>query len=198
MSWEVLLQEYIKRPDFQIWLHAKTVEEELRKFVLSIVSNEIKILRNKILTSNESEALHIKTIKEAGITCTECETPNLLECPTSQFCKKTSGVCQKHGDVKSWCPKPCPLSLCDRFKRKLTRKHKFKSPCWENTDAKCWATSDFEVAKCFLPKTYVLKKSLSEVDTVGLLHICINCKAFRVWISGWDQLDNTATQVICY
>ena len=64
-----------------------------------------------------------------------------------------------------------------------------------NTDAKRWATDNFEVAKCFLPKGYGNRKSLEKVDMVGLLNICINCRKFSKWIANWDQPKNTATKV---
>lgn len=186
VSMEISIKERIERPGFQIWLHEKVIEQELRNFVLNMVSNEVQNMCNLIWAP-------IK--KKFASQCTSCETQDLLHCPTNTFCKRiVRGVCPKHGNVKLWRPKPCPQHLCDNFKEKVDGMHKF-IPCWENTDAKCWATSDFEVAKCFLPIGYDKKKSLDEVDLVGLLHICINCLAFKTWISHWRHPENAATKV---
>ncbi|XP_053391797.1 uncharacterized protein LOC128554552 [Mercenaria mercenaria] len=110
----------------------------------------------------------------AGTKCTSCTTKSIVICnPSNRLCKKIGSKCQtKH--------MPCPNSVCDDFRDRIVRAHRFSDPSFKNSDAQKWCVDFFEVMKCFMPPDgYDSKSTTEEVDFNGIISVVITFKNFQ-------------------
>ncbi|XP_045192418.2 uncharacterized protein LOC123548871 [Mercenaria mercenaria] len=73
----------------------------------------------------------------------------------------------------------CPENICDEMFDEILRCHGSTPPApnWKNTHLSDWCSNSWEVAKCFINAPgYLDKKTASDIDITGLLHVFINNK----------------------
>ncbi|XP_053379965.1 uncharacterized protein LOC128548621 [Mercenaria mercenaria] len=110
--------------------------------------------------------------------CNECQTENVLNCPTFGICKRKH--CQFHNSVGKQ-PRKCPRSTCNKFRDRIQESHRFGDPSWQNTDATQWVSDSFQIAKCFVSSDECCSgiNSIKELDFEGILSIIINNLHFQ-------------------
>ncbi|XP_060563142.1 uncharacterized protein LOC132722637 isoform X2 [Ruditapes philippinarum] len=95
----------------------------------------------------------------------------------------------------------CPNKICGAIYDYIVQHHASSPPApnWKNSDAQQWSTDPWSICQCFINAPgYGQKKSASETDCTGLLHLLINNQYFHSHIAcnvtGTNNLFSTVRQ----
>ncbi|KAH3792347.1 uncharacterized protein LOC127836825 [Dreissena polymorpha] len=158
------------------WFKAYLALNITRSGLQEFVDKEIKNLHRNIYLSTLS-MLHMPSTAR----CTSCFTANLLKCPTSGVCSRRGAhsACKSMHNTTAKLPRPCPMRLCDTVRDEIIQGHRYGRPSWRNTSAEHWASSHWEVAKCFMPPDgYSSVTCVQNTDFNGIISVMLNCKHF--------------------
>lgn len=182
------IENLVSSPEILNWLRCHIALYFVRKAILDPVIETIKIFHENVLRSvRDTEGLPQSAI------CSQCSTHETLPCPTRYYCKGGKHECKRHVTP----PKRCPNNICNVIQNLLQNEDRYRTVSWQNTDAKKWCTSSWELAKCYMPPTgYTDSSTPEETDLNGLLSIMINCKAFETLSTGITRDHGIFVQVI--
>ena len=166
--------DQITDPLYWNWVKGGLGLHYLKEGLESFVDDTVKNVQGGFFNDIRRNTPGLHEIK-----CTGCTTANVLPCPTPGMCnlRRRGGICTYHDKTTSLkTSRPCPNSICDKVRLKISHQHRYSNPSWQNTNAQSWGTNHYEIGKCFLPKFgYEDKTATSETDCSGILNIAINC-----------------------
>lgn len=74
----------------------------------------------------------------------------------------------------------CPNDICNKWLDRIVAELYENQCSWRHTDLSMWPTQSWQLAKIFMgPGKQPSKSAPSKTDSVGLLQLIINCKAFH-------------------
>jgi len=163
--------DIISNRDTGNWVKAclalEITKRGLRNYVFTIFNNLHQRIYSSIVLAHRLPA---------DVTCGDCQTENVVPCPTQGLCKRRQ--CEYHSTPDK-SPRPCPAQLCDAVQDELVRYHRYQKPNWRNTKAELWGSNPgpgpWEIAKCFMPKGYQDKPTFEATDFHGVIWTLINC-----------------------
>ncbi|XP_053384127.1 uncharacterized protein LOC123537283 isoform X2 [Mercenaria mercenaria] len=157
--------------NFHYWIKGNVALNLAKEGIGHIINNRIETFHTVIL----QEVLG----SQNGNLCNECQTENVLPCPTSGVCTGRPGSCSYHC-TKEKMFRPCPKNQCDKIKEKIRKSHRFNKPSWKNTRAELWGIYSWEIAKCYMPPDgYLMVTTIGETDLNGILGIIANHVGFK-------------------
>ena len=180
------VQDTVQDSLFENFISANLALDTTRQGIETFVEQTVALFQQQILND-----IHLAKNLPPNTICHSCTTHNVLQCPTAGVCK--GRPCRYHDrSIPSKKPKRCTIGICDEIKKKILNDHRFSGPGWLNTDATKWCDTNnpWEIAKCFMPKGYNLKKCVADTDITGLLNVIINLKYFSNFIT--ENLQNTS------
>ncbi|XP_053375423.1 uncharacterized protein LOC123533778 [Mercenaria mercenaria] len=165
---------------FHYWIKTGMAIVYTKEGLQEIVTNEMSqfqqkvyndIFRNKGMSHNTS--------------CNSCNTESIMKCtPKNKIC-----VWKRRKCIVSH--RPCPLGICEGVRDEIIKAHRFSGPSWRNTDARQWANSPWEFAKCFMPpEGYSSVSTAAETDFNGIISVFLNYEHFQIKVN--ENLCNPA------
>lgn len=159
-------RDLFRNPENQNWAKTALAVQITRDGLLEFVKQAISSLHNTFL---------LNIGQTSTVSCSNCDTSDVLPCPTRKLCHRIGRWCKFHKSS----PRQCPNNVCDNFKCAIEADHRFQSPSWTNTDARYWCSNAWEIAKCYLPPDgYKTSSSAEETDFNGIISIIINSSSF--------------------
>ncbi|XP_053375362.1 uncharacterized protein LOC123533850 [Mercenaria mercenaria] len=154
---------------FHYWIKTGMAIVYTKEGLQDIVTNEMSQFQQKVYND---------VFKNKGIahntSCNSCNTGSIMKCtPKNNICVWQKRKCNVTH-------RPCPLGICEGVRDEIFNAHRFLGPSWKNTDAKQWANSSWEIAKCFMPpEGYSSVPTAAETDFNGIISVFLNYEHFQ-------------------
>ncbi|XP_060561205.1 uncharacterized protein LOC132720976 [Ruditapes philippinarum] len=170
----------LSKPKFLNWVKAALAVLFAKEEIGPVVVDEIVQFQQKCL-----QDISISNGLSAGSTCSNCNTENIVVCPTNKICNVNRGKCGYHRNrATQFHSYGCPNKICHNMRSEIKNAHRFYGPSFKNTDATQWCSNPWEIAKCFMPPDgYKDVMSAEDTDFNGIVSVIVNFKAFETKIN---------------
>ncbi|XP_052817449.1 uncharacterized protein LOC128243617 [Mya arenaria] len=163
-------EDQLKNKLYRNWVKSSLALKYLKDGLEGFVDDQASLMHDAFLTYLKGQ---LGTPGNLSCNCNLCDiVPH--HCVINQPCRTANPKnCNCKGKSRR---KGCPKSMCGVIYDLIVDEHQKKDPIWSNTDSSKWLSDHWEIAKCFLSITGYKSTGLEDMDSSGLLSICINCR----------------------